>query len=584
MTRIRTIPSLLLLTLYGLCSTSAWGQDPIPSVEQSVEAWYAVREWVTEFSVPQEGPPIPIEHASGCSIMLRQSGRLVGAGSARANEERMLHQAAKRALREVLADPAVAAIPDDLRNELGARLTVELEFAGPMQPLIGEDPREFANDIHPLRHGLALRIRDQWTVRYPSRLRNMNRWADASMLDGMGLSMGLTSELRNALSRNDVVAYRFQTIDLAQPEPDAPPRFVTGGTMQPPPSVPRRSDIIDALDALLTHIEGRLWPGEEPLGLMGNYEPARDRFEPLVAPLRDQAVMAWALGRLAANERLDQPIRNRASDAAASVLVGIVSRDGDETTITEDAALTLAMEINRELDPALLDPMIAARRKALRMRVRASIEDQSLPSNQDLAFIGFVLISNPAEDDCELAEHLIEHAWKHTPLPQQVSLLPWIAWAEFEMPACNAEPSDDALRSLRSMALDRQVPPNDDRFGSEVSGGIVLGDSVRDVTAQSLRVFASMPNMLQRLDSTEHESRVEQSMRLSMAIRYLLQLQMEVDDAALHRSSKRVLGGIRLAPWDARMPTIAQALALLTISESLPLLPADSPVMPRDAP
>ena len=584
MTSIRPIRFLLLIALCAISSPAAHGQDPIPSVEQSVEAWYAVRDWVTDFSVPDESPSLPVEHASGCSIMLRQGGRLVGTGSARSNEERMLHLAAKRALREVLADPAVASIPDDLRNELGARLTVELEFAGPMQPLIGDAPAEFIEDIHPLRHGLALRIRDQWTVRYPSRLRNMNRWADTTMLDGMALSMGLTSGLRNSLSRNDVVVYRFQTIDLAQSEPDAAPQVVMGGAMSHPPSMPTRSDVVDALKALLTHIEGRLWSGDEPLGLMGNYEPARDRFDPIVAPLRDQAVMAWALGRVAATPQVDRSTRDRASDAAADILVSVMGQvDDDGITIAEDAAILLAMETNRALDPERLDAMIASRRESLRTSVVAAIEGQSLPSNPDLAFIGFVLLADPAEGDCRLAKELIDRAWKNTAPSQQVSLLPWIAWAEFEMPRCDMDPSEGALRTLRSMVLDRQVPPNDERFGAELSGGIVLGESVRDVNAQSLRAFASMPSMLQRLDPVSQKERAEQSVRLSMAIRYLLQLQMESDDAMLHRSSKRVLGGIRMAPWDSRMPTIAQALALLTLSETLAGLPADSPVI-RDGP
>ena len=583
MTRIRSFRLLTIMILFGSSGPDAWGRDPIPSIDQSVEAWYEVREWVTDFSVPRESPTVPIDHASGCSIMLRQGGRLVGTGSARSSENRMLHLATQRALREVLADPAVASVPEAIRKELGARLTVELEFAGPMQPLIGSDPEEFRDDIHPLRHGLALRIKDQWTIRYPSRMRNMNRWADSTMLDGMALTMGLSSGLRDTLSRNDVAAYRFQTIDIAQPGPDEPPQVVSAGAMQHPPSNPTRADLVGALDALLAHVEGRLWPGDEPLGLMGNYEPARDRFDPIVAPLRDQAVTAWALGRLAAIERLDQAMRDRASDAAAAILVALVERDEEtEPTIGESAALLLAMETNRAIDPERLEPMIATQRRELRRRIRTAIEGDALPSNQDLAFIGFVLLRHPTGDDCDLARSIIDHAWANTDPARQVSLLPWIAWAEFEMPTCDAEPDDAALRTLRGVVLDRQVPPNDDRFGPELAGGVVLGDSVPDVTARSLRVFASMPGMLQELDPIGTESRPEQAGRLSMATRFLLQLQMESADASLHRSAQRVRGGIRMAPWDSRMPTIAQALAMLILSETLAAMPEDSPVIRGD--
>lgn len=581
----RTICSnlLLALALMTLPAHHARADDPIPSIDASVAAWYTARDWVSAFAVPRDAPEQRIDHAVGCSIILRQGGRIVGTGEAEADEGRMLQRATGRALRDAMADPAMAAIPPELRDGIGARLTVELELAGPMQPLIGDDPNQFRNDIHPLRHGLALRLQDQWTIKYPSRLRSMNRWPDAAMLDGMAISLGLTSGLRDALGRNDVVAYRFQTIDLAQTAPDAPPQLIDGGTMRHPPSNPDRTVVATALESLLGHVEQRFWPGDEPLGLMGSYEPAADRFEPIVAPRREQALVAWALGRVATADSSTRTVRDRASDAAATLLVGLLAPvDADDTALAEEAAVLLAMEGNRSLDPERLDPKIAAARAALRSRIDAMLEQDELPSGQDLAFIGFVLASGDCEHDGASARRLLDLAWERTQAAQQVSLLPWIAWAEFAMPRCGQDGRIDELRMLRTMVLDRQVPPGDERFGTELVGGIVLGQTAVDVTAQSLRPFASMPALLNHRDATTTEERDRQQMRLLMAIRYLLQLQAGTEDAALHRSPDRVVGGIRMAPWDSRMPTIAQALALVTLSETLEILPADSPGIPGD--
>ena len=574
---------LLLLCMLGLPPSHAIAEDPIPSIEQSVEAWYTVREWVTKLAVPDDSPAIPIEHASGCSIILRQDGRVVGTGNASSNEVRMLHRATRRALRAAMADPAMAAIPAELRGTLGERLTVELELAGPMQPLIGDDPSQFSDDIHPLRHGLALRLQNEWSVKYPSRLRSMNRWPDVTMFDGMAFSLGLSSGLRKTLSRNDVAAYRFQTIDLAQTSPDAPPQVVDGGTMRHPPSMPDRLDLEQALEMLLGHMEQRLWPGDEPLGLMGSYEPARDRYDPIVASVRDQALTAWALGRVAASDSVDHAIRDRASDAVAPLLLALIERDGEDgTTLPEDASVLLALEANRMVDPERLEPLIASQRDALRIRLKASIERSTQPNDQDLAFISFVLNSNGQVDDCALARRLADRVWDRTDATRQVSLLPWIAWAELAMPACGVDSNIEALRTLRTMVLDRQVPPGDDRFGAELVGGIVLGATAVDVNAQSLRPFASMPALLRNPETTSTEEREEQNARMMMAIRFVLQLQTSTEDASLHRSSDRAIGGIRMAAWDSRMPTIAQALALLTLLETLELLPDDSQVIPGD--
>ena len=68
MTRIRSFRLLTIMILFGSSGPDAWGRDPIPSIDQSVEAWYEVREWVTDFSVPRESPTVPIDHASGCNM------------------------------------------------------------------------------------------------------------------------------------------------------------------------------------------------------------------------------------------------------------------------------------------------------------------------------------------------------------------------------------------------------------------------------------------------------------------------------------------------------------------------------------
>ncbi|MDG2200636.1 MAG: hypothetical protein P8K80_05590 [Phycisphaerales bacterium] len=576
---------VLLACLLSVLSMDARADSGLPGVEQSVEAWYVVRGWVTDFALPDAASPAArtgVDDAFACCLILRQSGRVLGVGTATETEGRMLHRATTRALSMALADPALRALPDDIRESIGAKLTVELEITGPMQPLIGHTPAEFQDDIHPLHHGLALRWNEKWSMKFPSRLRGMNRRADVSMLDGMAISLGLGSGLRNALERDGIAAYRFRTIDLAQSQPDAPPQLVVGGTMSQPPALPGVDDLSMARDSLLTHVRSRQWPGEEPLGLVGSYDPSTDQYEPIVAPTLDQAMTAWALGRVANSTSIDRPSRDAARDTAAELLAALLTVE--ETTPVENAAILLAMQTNG------IDHDITMDFPAWWLCEDCDNWDpETAPSGHDLALMSFAMSESPDIHDRALARQLADLAWERTPVTRQVSLMPWIVWTELTLARSgDSMPSSyhqdghelESLRGLRQLVMERQVPPGDTRFGAELAGGIVLGERPVHVTAKSLRPFAAMPAMYQHEQITTAEDREEQFARLQFAMRFLLQLQVSEADAALYRTPSRVSGGIRMAPWDARMPTSAQVMALVTLSDVIDLLPAKTPEPP----
>ncbi|MDG2021787.1 MAG: hypothetical protein P8J59_07535, partial [Phycisphaerales bacterium] len=379
MTRTPNLIVTLIILLAGTLSAEATTDSSLPDVEDSVAAWYVSREWVDAFSIPEpdaEASEAPIDNATGCCLIIRQEGRIIGIGDAMKSEGSMLHRAARRALSMAQADSALRAIPDELLAEVGTRLTIELEVSGPMQPLIGRSPKEFRDDIHPLRHGIALRWNDQWAVKYPSRLRVTNRWADTSLLDGMAISIGLDSGLRDSLQRKDVGAYRFRTIDLAQAAPDAPPQLVVGGTMTQPTPMPGIRDLVSTRDSILDHIRQRQWPGEENRGLVGSYEPASDRYDPIVATAMDQGLTAWALGRVAQSPGASRAAREAASDAAAQILSSLLAREDDASyDPLDDAAILLALESNEVLSSPETERIRRERRTRLAEETERWVED-----------------------------------------------------------------------------------------------------------------------------------------------------------------------------------------------------------------
>ncbi|MAB82169.1 MAG: hypothetical protein CMJ24_01880 [Phycisphaerae bacterium] len=586
MTRTPNLIVTLIILLAGTLSAEATTDSSLPDVEDSVAAWYVSREWVDAFSIPEpdaEASEAPIDNATGCCLIIRQEGRIIGIGDAMKSEGSMLHRAARRALSMAQADPALRAIPDELLAEVGTRLTIELEVSGPMQPLIGRSPKEFRDDIHPLRHGIALRWNDQWAVKYPSRLRVTNRWADTSLLDGMAISIGLDSGLRDSLQRKDVGAYRFRTIDLAQAAPDAPPQLVVGGTMTQPTPMPGIRDLVSTRDSILDHIRQRQWPGEENRGLVGSYEPASDRYDPIVATAMDQGLTAWALGRVAQSPGASRAAREAASDAAAQILSSLLAREDDASyDPLDDAAILLALESNEVLSSPETERIRRERRTRLAEETERWVEDDgNARRGHDLALASMAIAFGGNDEDRALARRLADAAWDRTTVEQQVSLLPWIAWTEMRL----AESTGDHARlksidELRHLVLQRQVPPGEERFGSELAGGIVLGKMPADVTAKSLRPIAAMASMYSDDRITTAQERDEQFSRLLLAMRFIMQLQVESGDTSIYRNASRTNGGIRMALWDSRMPTIAQAMALVALSDAIELLHVDSSDLP----
>lgn len=586
MTRTPKLIVTFIILLAGAIPADAHADSSLPDVEDSVAAWYSSREWLDTFSIPDtdaESPDTRIDNATGCCLIIRQEGRIIGVGEAMESEGAMLQLAAGRALRMAQADPALRSIPQELHAGVGMQLTIELEVSGPMQPLIGRSPGEFRDDIHPLRHGIALRWDDQWAVKYPSRLRVTNRWADTSLLDGMAISIGLDSGLRDSLQRKDVGAYRFRTIDLAQAAPDAPPQLVIGGTMSQPTPMPGVRDLVSTRDSILEHIRRRQWPGDENRGLVGSYEPASDRYDPIVATAMDQAITAWALGRVAQSTGASRATRESASDAAAQILSSLLAGEDDEPhDPLDDAAMLLALQSNETLSSPETERIRRERRIRLTEEVERWLEDdENARRGHDLALISMAIAYGGNDEDRALARRLADAAWDRTAVEQQVSLLPWIAWTEMRLAESTGDDTRlQSLGQLRHLVLQRQVPPGEERFGSELAGGIVLGKMPADVTAKSLRPIAAMASMYSNDRITAPQESDEQFSRLMLAMRFIMQLQVESGDTSIYRNAARTNGGVRMALWDSRMPTIAQAMALIALSDAIELLHVDSNEMP----
>ena len=386
------------------------------------------------------------------------------------------------------------------------------------------------------------------------------------MAIGLGRSPRATGA---ALQRGEATAYRFETIDLVQTSPTGTPMELIEGVLGRP-LASTRSTLESAKNDLIDHIVNNVWPGEEALGAMGTYEPATDRYEPIIASPLEQALLAFALGRAVQDLRIDDARRIAAVDAAQQMLDVLALQDVEEPDEDLAAAVVLACSV---LNDAKMDdghqPMLdASMRRLMEMDNPAAVDDGSTTDAHAIAMSAYALAVSGEED---AARQLADRAWNALPVEQHSTLLPWIVWCELELEN-EAEPDrQQKLLQVRTMLHQRQVPRGDLRFGPSLSGGYVLGRTPRDVTAQSLRPGAALPAMLASSELTPGDSRRDEGIRLKRLSEFLLRLQISDDHSSIHRNPDRSTGGIRLAMWDSRMPPAAQAMALLTLQELLAL-------------
>ena len=564
---LKAIAGLLLVAT--VLHTTASG---MPDTDGTVSAWYAARNWVDATTTGDDeagSNATRIEGATACCVILRFDGRLVGIGTAEGDAESMVRRATTRALEDALEDPTIAALPEDLRVASGKRLTLELEVGGVLEPLIGNSLIDFESDIHPLRHGLALRWGNKWSYRYPSRLRLVNNRPEASSLESMGLGLGLTPRAAvEGMRRGDVGAYRFEVLGLAQATPSAPPMEVVAGSIGVR-DIPNLQSLADARVAVLDHVIGTLWPGEETIGVMGTYEPASDRYKPLIASNLDQALTAYALARAANDQRLD-PARNDQAARIAATLLGILAEtDTTGKSSTEHASFLLALSAMPDLEET--DALARHRDAAIGYFQKLHEEAPAETTPVDSHGMGMASLAMARAGNHGDARLLADKAWETLPADRHVSLMPWIAWAELELADGGTPTHVEELVKVRMLLHERQVPSGDDQFGPELVGGFVFGQNVDDVHSQSLRPAAAMPSMMLSPDLTTPGERMEMMNRLNALASFLLRLQMSSEGAALLRHPERAAGGIRMAFWDNRMPPAAQVMALLTLEELLSL-------------
>lgn len=596
--------AIMLTVLTGVPSIANAAERP--SAEDAFKVYQQVDQWLRDQALPSIDDPsesrrIDPENCAGASIVLRLSGQVIGRGEVIGEGGTTVWRAASEAW-EAAYPRLIDNLPNDalyderLQDRL-ERMTIDLQLAGPLVPLPAETYSAAGVLVNPGRQGVAARSGGSFGSVFPGAILTFPSTSNANFdpseraLRVAVTRLGLPPvDLKIVRQTEEVTLYRFDITHLAQTKAGTPPTFLVRGGRLVSEAAITTPNLRAAADEAAEYLIRLEWPGEEPLGMLGNYKAAADRYEPYVAPPREQATCAYALARYA-NTTGTAPARARhAAEYAASLLIDLTRVADDEIDIrTDPAALATWILAWAECTqaPGGLSP---SDRQLLRDFAQQAIDELASEfSREAFTRLGPAAIALRAyafakagaalgEDGTEALETArtdVRRLFRELPTPQLVTAMPWLGWAELELAAGeDSVPAGIALREMRELVWEFQIDPitagPDD---ADFVGGIVFSrGSTQLPTWQGIRAIAFAATMLGDKRLTESQELFPQINGLIRSMRFIVQLSASEAEGHMYPDAERAQGGIRLALWDQTISVDATSLGLVAICEMLDAL------------
>ena len=563
----------ICMMLLGIMPSTARAELDL---ENCVGAWLDARSWVDGLTVPEKTVDTSlVPDASAACIILRHRGRTVAVGLAHADDTDpsnapLIQNATRLAVQAAVEDQTITALPESVRKEAGRHLVMEMEVAGPLQALLGRSIEVAAQRIQPGVHGIAMRYGDRWWFEFPSQLRMSNAAAGPQRILALALASELSPrQIENLRSTGEVSLYRFETVNLAQPEADDMPRMLTCGDIPVIQSEVTPERIVESRDALAKHLLGRIFTTVEGVRLVGSYTPLAASFKTQPPTERERAIVALALARFSKNPGVDPELANAARTAAAELIqrsVSGVEMTGSGDPLEASARYLASREMNLEDENRQIDVI---RNHVLKMR---ESDDRNIRKQaSSVVFACAALMRSPSEDDKDLAVEMSRRARDTMPVQQQVTLLPWLGWIERDnrtrLKSLASNPDLHALQFIRTQAMALQAPPSVDNKTLN-AGGYVLEPGPRGITSRSFRPALFIAETISDPGYQDSTQADVQATHLRF-LRYMIQLSCREDVAGTWRQPDRVVGGIRESCWDSELDPVTQAMGLMVLSEPI---------------
>ncbi|MCH2161167.1 MAG: hypothetical protein MK085_04755 [Phycisphaerales bacterium] len=546
-----------------------------PPYKETVKAWTTARSWLDRDHLPDldtDTSATSIEGVTGASVVLRLNGRTVGRASEFADDDQLLRRVTGRALAQALGDRTLRNLPTALRDEASSRLTLEVEFAGELEPLLGNDLSAAVARVRPGIDGLAVRRGNDWAHTFPGRAVATGT-ADSATSSILKLvaDLGLPPKDLPALRQIDRVGiYRFDTRRFAQTGPDELPFQAERCGEYVDLEQVRGSALAEFGETVLRHLLAHCSNKEDQAAgappLLGNFDPVADRYTPVEAPPLDRALVAWALASASHTAAIDAELRAMASRQAHALLETLTELPEDAAPITIDLVVLAAAELadtGEERDDVAV--RILQKLGPPILQEGAGVGTASDRIRRAAAIVAMPEAVVPAADN-DTARRNLDLAWSDAKGEVILPNIDWFVLAEREMAERTGRIAlrTAALMDARTALLERQL---DHRGDLDLEGGIALQRAARHrVDARVLRTAIGLA-ILEDLEPGEVADLNREG--LEGLLRFTRQLQLAPDDATLFRGGHRGVGGIRESPWSPNQPLAAEASALRLICECL---------------
>lgn len=573
------------------------GQPPSPDV--SMKAYRAVDDWVRGWKVGDEG----VSPCVAASVTLRMDGEVLGRGVAMG--ERCLAAATSQAMAEAepkLGAPRDALYQDTLRD-LAKRITMSVQLAGELIPVVIKDVADAEAAVAPGLEGVGARLGDRVMVMFPERMLTMGTEpgpALASLVAKLGDDAALAVVPLGILAKEQgAVYYRFKVSHLAQMKAGDSPRFLSRCGRVVGLGAMDVAELRRWADELAASLLARRGGGKSGSLQAGGLNPMRGQFDEAAEPV----VQLTCLSALQAySARLDERKRSEVLAVKKAVLTDLLT-DGDlRDRVLKDVAAAalvwanLAGDIFDE-DESLPQDVDESFKEVCWSVVRSAFAaDQGFSAKVSSTARGMVCwgMLIPAFADVPnttTARAAITRAYSDVGAAGLAGLMPWLGQSDLVLSAIEfrlTRPEDErldvrqyyykaplaaavVLREMRSQLWQHQFQPEGlapDQ--QDLSGGIVFTTVNHSMpTWQMARPLAFVATMLGDPRLTEEKEIPEELTRLLASLRFLRQLTVRESECFMYRNPDKAIGGVRSSLWDQRMPPEATAMTLMAVCETL---------------
>lgn len=548
---------LVIAVLWILGGSSAAAGPP--ALGDALSAWFEVREWLDDGEFPELGTSsseIRIDAASAVGVILRLDGRIVGRGMDLVPDSDIIRRAAGRAYSQALGDRVIRDLPENFRREVGSRLALELELAGPRSTLVAGSLAAAAARIRPGIDGIAILRGDRVALSLPGRqLATGTAGATASTLLRLIDQLGLPPRDLEELRRLDAIQLqRFQTIRIGQASSNQEPGLRTrSGTFVPRAVIDEHliETVRDRLSSRLARWRPKADPRverttdeKEPPARpwLGDHDPVGDRYQPVEAPWPDRLLGIRAVASIDPALIKERDLTLPDEDLLDSEIVDLGLLASTAAGLPNATVAWLAA--SERFPPDESSVGLARRAAAIGSVNEEIVSDEAFQKAHDDAWAA-----------CRSASAII-------------AAFDWLALAEHELTARrDGEPTERAtsLRAVRDALLIRQI----DDAERDDDGGIPLRrGGVEMIDARNLRLMLAI-GLIDGLPGDDDAGRRRSHKGLEGLFRLVRQLMLDDDQAADLSGGRTAAGGVALGLYEPRQPLAATATALLAIDRLL---------------